>query len=91
MPHAKSFFPGGLKFNFNCFKSNYSYDGSILTLLHSERPKLHTILAFLSAVGLNMSLDAGCAALTAAQQQGTHLYSGSILSASFTPMHREAS
>ena len=26
---------------------------SLLTLLHSERPKLHTILAFLSAVGLN--------------------------------------
>ena len=26
-----------------------------LTLLHSERPKLHTILAFLSAVGLNMN------------------------------------
>ena len=24
-----------------------------LTLLHSERPKLYTILAFLSAVGLN--------------------------------------
>ena len=24
----------------------------ILTLLHSERPKLHTILAYLSAVGL---------------------------------------
>ena len=24
-----------------------------LTLLHSERPKLHTILVFLSAVGLN--------------------------------------
>ena len=24
-----------------------------LTLLHSERPKLHTILAFLSAIGLN--------------------------------------
>ena len=23
------------------------------TLLHSERPKLHTILAFLSAIGLN--------------------------------------
>ena len=23
-----------------------------LTLLHSERPKLHTILAFLSAIGL---------------------------------------
>ena len=25
----------------------------VLTLLHSERPKLHTILAFLSAIGLN--------------------------------------
>ena len=24
----------------------------ILTLLHSERPKLHTILAFMSAIGL---------------------------------------
>ena len=24
----------------------------VLTLLHSKRPKLHTILAFLSAVGL---------------------------------------
>ena len=29
-----------------------------LTLLHSERPKLYTILAFLSAVGLSrMNLD----------------------------------
>ena len=26
--------------------------GLTLTLLHSERPKLHTILAFLSAIGL---------------------------------------
>ena len=26
--------------------------GLLLTLLHSERPKLHTILAFLSAIGL---------------------------------------
>ena len=26
-----------------------------LNLLHSERPKLHTILAFLSAIGLNQS------------------------------------
>ena len=26
-----------------------------LTLLHSERPKLYTILAFLSAVGLNQA------------------------------------
>ena len=30
----------------------------ILTLLHSERPKLHTILAFLSAIGLKH--DANC-------------------------------
>ena len=28
----------------------------ILILLHSERPKLYTILAFLSAVGLNLNL-----------------------------------
>ena len=27
---------------------------NILTLLHSEKPKLHTILAFLSAVGLKL-------------------------------------
>ena len=26
----------------------------MLTLLHSERPKLHTILAFLGAVGLSL-------------------------------------
>ena len=26
----------------------------ILTLLHAERPKLYTILAFLSAMGLDM-------------------------------------
>ena len=26
--------------------------GQLLTLLHSERPKLYTILAFLSAIGL---------------------------------------
>ena len=25
-----------------------------LTLLHSERPKLHTLLAFLSAIGLKV-------------------------------------
>ena len=30
---------------------------SRLTLLHSERPKLHTILAFLSEIGLMRSLD----------------------------------
>ena len=27
---------------------------TLLTLVHSERPKLYTILAFLSALGLNM-------------------------------------
>ena len=27
-------------------------NGIVLTLLHSERPKLYTILAFLSAIGL---------------------------------------
>ena len=27
-----------------------------LTLLHSERPKLHTILAFLSAIGVNLKV-----------------------------------
>ena len=30
--------------------TNFAY----LTLLHSERPKLYTILAFLSAMGLNI-------------------------------------
>ena len=30
---------------------------TLLTLLHSERPKLHTILAFLSAVGLRERYD----------------------------------
>ena len=29
-----------------------------LTLLHSERPKLHTILAFLSAIGLSVVIQA---------------------------------
>ena len=31
----------------------YFYLLSILTLLHSERPKLYTVLAFLSVIGLN--------------------------------------
>ena len=31
----------------------WSCQNGQLTLLHSERPKLHTILAFLSAIGLN--------------------------------------
>ena len=34
-------------------KVNYFLTKESLTLLHSERPKLHTILAFLSAIGLN--------------------------------------
>ena len=29
--------------------------GSTLTLLHTERPKLYTILAFLSAIGLTIN------------------------------------
>ena len=33
--------------------------GLVLTLLHSERPKLHTILAFLSAVGLKGRICSG--------------------------------
>ena len=40
-----------------CLRSNF-----LLTLLHSERPKLHTILAFLSAIGSKcrsfLSMDA---------------------------------
>ena len=33
-------------------RKDFVQDSSELTLLHSERPKLYTILAFLSAVGL---------------------------------------
>ena len=29
----------------------------LLTLLHSERPKLYTILAFLSAIGLKKNMN----------------------------------
>ena len=32
---------------------------SILTLLHPERPKLHTILAFLRAIGLSHLTEKG--------------------------------
>ena len=37
-------------------------EGQLLTLLHSERPKLQTILAFLSAIGLKefVPLEAKC-------------------------------
>ena len=33
--------------------------GADLTLLHSERPNLYTILAFLIAIGLNSSNSSG--------------------------------
>ena len=33
---------------------------SALTLLHSKQPKLHRVLAVLSAVGLNMSNNLHC-------------------------------
>ena len=35
-----------------------------LTLLHSERPKLHTILAFLSAIGLSLEVHLKSGVLT---------------------------
>ena len=51
----------------NCMIFSESYDAKTvyLTLLHSERPKLYTILAFLSAIGsisvyYNMSGQSGC-------------------------------
>ena len=34
------------------YETSYPTSASTLTLLHSERPKLYTILAFLSAIGL---------------------------------------
>ena len=40
-----------LHFQQFCLKQNTSHNLS-LTLLHSERPKLYAILAFLSAIGL---------------------------------------
>ena len=36
---------------------NMYYTVLILTLLHSERPKLYTILAFVSAIGLKFMLE----------------------------------
>ena len=37
-----------------CFPSKMGVNSKTVTLLHSERPKLHTILAFLRAIGLNL-------------------------------------
>ena len=36
------------------YASTSIYESNALTLLHSERPKLFTMLAFLSAIGLNL-------------------------------------
>ena len=45
-----------------------------LTLLHSERPKLHTILAALSALGLNLRLDPTLEGLYSPEKQtGSHV------------------
>ena len=41
--------------NINCIELNRNF----LTLLHSDSPKLHTILAFLSAIGLDLYLSRG--------------------------------
>ena len=37
----------------------HSHAPNTLTLLHSERPKLYAILAFLSAIGLNIHVHSG--------------------------------
>ena len=48
------------------------YAPSTLTLMHSERPKLNTILAFLSAIGLNQALPEGNLQQNSWCQQGKH-------------------
>ena len=40
-----------------------------LTLLHSERPKLYTILAFLSAIGLNFKVEFNCQLINKAENK----------------------
>ena len=42
-----------LRMQFYVARPLTQFDNSLLTLLHSERPKLYAILAFLSATGLN--------------------------------------
>ena len=37
---------------FRCFEPKYRVNEKVLTLLHSEQPKLYGVLAVLSAVGL---------------------------------------
>ena len=50
---------------------------SILTPLHSERPKLDTILAFLSAIRLNLLMPRGHCIFT--KQQGALFRAQSVL------------
>ena len=38
-----------------CYSIESSLSGMVLNLLHSERPKLGTVLAFLSTIGLRYS------------------------------------
>ena len=42
--------------DFACQPCRYRWVVMVLTLLHSERPKLHTVLAFLSAIGFNTGM-----------------------------------
>ena len=39
-----------------CGQTQFCLYLSVLTLLHSERPKLYAILAFLSAIGLSNNI-----------------------------------
>ena len=50
--HCPIAVPGNVKFD-----SPFTINRICVTLLHSERPKLYTILAFLSAIGLNSAPD----------------------------------
>ena len=55
---------GIMKYHYTCINRKFNFicaavihritEVQHLTLLHSERPKLHTILAFLSAIGLTV-------------------------------------
>ena len=49
-PHFNAFFHA---FDFHLLKLFFEPHTRGLTLLHSERPKLYAILAFLSAIGLS--------------------------------------
>ena len=51
------FFGLGIKFNFVCVQN---YDRKYFNPTALRKAKIYAILAFLSAIGLNVSLDAGC-------------------------------